>query len=469
MTDESENKSTDESTDKPKNKTLIAIIALGILISVFLGHRYVVYLFELPARSSSVRETTTQPVPFDAERREQVRNFVADEIDRQTGQSHQQFNALASALITAVATLIAVALAVFGLTWLRQSQEYNRIIDEAEKYRKEIKDTAVKIAEYEKRSKDCLEQIEEAAKEAQNVLQQTKDERKQSEEAASSAKADMHFTQALTYQNEGELDKAIEEYGRSIAAKESSVAYNNRGNCWAEKEEFDKAITDYNKAIELDPKFALAYNNRGLIWDDKGDFDKAIADFNKAIELNPKDARFYSNRGVTWRKKGEFDKATADYDKAIELDPKVAGFYSNRGAAWAEKGEFYKAIADYDKAIELDPKNTGSYLNNAAEALILKRDFHGAVERLEQGRGRDAFKTRRDLLITSCLEGIALALKGEDASAAEADAKRLQAGGAKAGDWDTEPMERFLKGLKAEEIAPAALATARRFQEMLKT
>ncbi len=53
--------------DKSKNKTWIAIIALGILISVFLGHRYVVYLFELPACSSSIRESTTQPVPFDAE------------------------------------------------------------------------------------------------------------------------------------------------------------------------------------------------------------------------------------------------------------------------------------------------------------------------------------------------------------------------------------------------------------------
>ena len=156
MADKSENKS----TGKSKNKTLIAIIALGIiLISVFLGHRYVVYLFELPARSSAVRESTTQPVPFDAERREQVRDFVADEIDRQTGQSHQQFNALASAIITAVATLIAVAMAIFGFSWWRQTREHDKVIKEAEDYRSTTKESADEAAKDAERSKEYLKQI----------------------------------------------------------------------------------------------------------------------------------------------------------------------------------------------------------------------------------------------------------------------------------------------------------------------
>ncbi|MCK4624253.1 MAG: tetratricopeptide repeat protein, partial [Phycisphaerae bacterium] len=132
------------------------------------------------------------------------------------------------------------------------------------------------------------------------------------------------------------------------------------------------------------------------------------------------------------------------------------------------KGEYDKAIADYNKAIELEPKVAGFYLNVAEALITLKRNFRRAVERLEQGRGRDAFENDRDRLIACCLEGIALALNGDDASAAEAEAKRLQAGGAKAGDWDTEPMERFLKDLKPKDFAPDALKTARRIQEMLK-
>ena len=50
----------------------------------------------------------------------------------------------------------------------------------------------------------------------------------------------------------------------------------------------------------------------------KGDYDRAIADYNKALELDPKDATAYNNRGYAYRQKGDYDKAIADYDKALE-------------------------------------------------------------------------------------------------------------------------------------------------------
>jgi len=53
------------------------------------------------------------------------------------------------------------------------------------------------------------------------------------------------------------------------------------------RKEYDKAIADYTKAIQIDPKFASAYSNRGSAYGMKGEYDKAIADFNKAMELNP--------------------------------------------------------------------------------------------------------------------------------------------------------------------------------------
>ena len=54
------------------------------------------------------------------------------------------------------------------------------------------------------------------------------------------------------------------------------------------KSEYDSAIRDYTKAIELDPKFVDAYNNRGLSYDNKKEYDSAIRDYTKAIELDPK-------------------------------------------------------------------------------------------------------------------------------------------------------------------------------------
>ena len=59
-------------------------------------------------------------------------------------------------------------------------------------------------------------------------------------------------------------------------------------------------------------------SNRGIAFLKKGDHDKALADFNKAIELDPNNALAYSNRGKALSKKGNDDKALADYNKAIE-------------------------------------------------------------------------------------------------------------------------------------------------------
>ncbi|MGH6907325.1 MAG: tetratricopeptide repeat protein [Aestuariivirga sp.] len=68
------------------------------------------------------------------------------------------------------------------------------------------------------------------------------------------------------------------------------VAYNNRGNAYSNKNEYDLAIADYDKAIALNPEYAEAYNNRGNAYYRKGKYDRAIADYDKAIALNPEDA-----------------------------------------------------------------------------------------------------------------------------------------------------------------------------------
>jgi tetratricopeptide (TPR) repeat protein len=66
--------------------------------------------------------------------------------------------------------------------------------------------------------------------------------------------------------------------------------YNIRGIAYGKKGEYDNAIADYTRAIEIDPNDAWAYCNRGGAYDEKGDYDKAIADYTQAIEIDPKDA-----------------------------------------------------------------------------------------------------------------------------------------------------------------------------------
>ena len=97
--------------------------------------------------------------------------------------------------------------------------------------------------------------------------------------------------------------------------------YEKRADTDLSKGDFDSAVADYTKAIEMDPKSPEAFLGRGLAYSNKQSYDLAIADFDKAIELRPKNVAAYANRGAALEKKGDLDRAVTDYDKALEIEP----------------------------------------------------------------------------------------------------------------------------------------------------
>src|SRR5208282_4616019 len=66
-----------------------------------------------------------------------------------------------------------------------------------------------------------------------------------------------------------------------------AIAFNNRGNVHLNLKDYDRAVADYGRAIELNPKYAIAFNNRGFAYRSKGRYDRAIQDYNRAIEISP--------------------------------------------------------------------------------------------------------------------------------------------------------------------------------------
>jgi tetratricopeptide (TPR) repeat protein len=68
----------------------------------------------------------------------------------------------------------------------------------------------------------------------------------------------------------------------------SDKAYNNRGNAYYKKGQYEKTISDYNNAIEINPRFAEAYNNRAFVYFYKRDYEKAWDDVYKALNLGYK-------------------------------------------------------------------------------------------------------------------------------------------------------------------------------------
>ncbi len=66
----------------------------------------------------------------------------------------------------------------------------------------------------------------------------------------------------------------------------------------------------------------MAYFNRGNAYDDLGQYQRAIQDYTRAIQLDPDLAQAYYNRGIVYYNLGEYQRAIQDYDKACSLDSK---------------------------------------------------------------------------------------------------------------------------------------------------
>jgi tetratricopeptide (TPR) repeat protein len=149
-------------------------------------------------------------------------------------------------------------------------------------------------------------------------------------------------------------DLAIEYYSKSLAITTKKVApfiYACRGRAYENKGEYDRAIGDYNKAIELDPELAGTYNSRGIAYTYKGEYERAIRDHEKAIELDPQCFETYLYKAFTYDQMGKEKEAINLYNKFIELAPPQF------------KRDFKKGFDDVKQRIrELQKKNnTQSY------------------------------------------------------------------------------------------------------------
>src|SRR6516162_9965070 len=97
----------------------------------------------------------------------------------------------------------------------------------------------------------------------------------------------------------------------------------------------------------------IAYNNRGNAFSAKGEYDRAIQDYDQSIKLNPDYYRAFNNRGVAYQKKGEYQRAILDYDEAIRLKPTLEAVWNGRCWSRAIVGELQAALADCNEALRL--------------------------------------------------------------------------------------------------------------------
>ncbi len=97
------------------------------------------------------------------------------------------------------------------------------------------------------------------------------------------------------------------------------------------------------------------YMTDGRNWFEKGDYERALAEFNEAIEKYPDNYGPYHGRGWVWLEKKDYLAALADFDKVIELQSDFSLAYKARSYVWEKIGRLSDAIADLEHYLELEP------------------------------------------------------------------------------------------------------------------
>ena len=186
---------------------------------------------------------------------------------------------------------------------------------------------------------------------------------------------------ADAYLKLGDSIEALDDIKKAIdEAPNWAYPYKIRANYYYyDNRDYQKAILDYDKVLELDSKAFHIYFYRGVAKANLNDFNGAIEDYSKYISSSNKNKYLgYYNRGLAKKKLENYKGAIEDYSKSIELNPTFENSYYARAESKAILKDNHGAILDYTKVLELNPYDIDSY-NNRGNKKYNLTDYEGAI------------------------------------------------------------------------------------------
>lgn len=185
--------------------------------------------------------------------------------------------------------------------------------------------------------------------------------------------ADAWYLLGRTKYNENGFAEAVSSFEHALALRPKYVeAENNLGLSWKElnKSEYAKAAfqaaVDWQGAVPTDPQPFL---NLGTLLADENDFDKSIPYLEKAALLSPDNPRIHEELGVVYEAQKNLPQAQAELEKATGLAPNISGLHFKLGQIYRHEGLRDRAQQEFDLCEKLNSTHSsGSTPNPPAPA-----------------------------------------------------------------------------------------------------
>ena len=196
---------------------------------------------------------------------------------------------------------------------------------------------------------------------------------------------DPHVLMARIYENQGRLDKAIEEFAilRKLEPKSMDILlYSAR--LYSLNDKMDVAIELLQNALAMEPENDQIYHSLALAYMSVKENEKAVASMKKALSLNPKKDSYYFELGALLEKSGDFKGAIENMRQAIEINPLHSNAHNFLGYIYALEGrDLDRALEHLKKALTIQPRN-GYFLDSLGWIYFKKGDSEKALTQIQK-------------------------------------------------------------------------------------
>lgn len=183
--------------------------------------------------------------------------------------------------------------------------------------------------------------------------------------------------------NKKEYKKALSNFDKYIEYNESNpYVWNYIGLIKFNLKRYDEAVYSFHKALKLKPNDSTYYN-LAKAYLEHGNLERAIKNFDEAINLSDNNSKYYFEKGKALEKKGQYDKALESIDDAIILDSNNYTYLKTKAILLYKLKNYSKAENFFGKCLSSHSADDEIWFYKAM-SLIKKDEFEKALDSLDQ-------------------------------------------------------------------------------------